>query len=451
MAKLWKAISRFFHVGHKKTVGQGRSRQQRISLSTQPKNDSRVQRDVFELAVELAALKQEIDGADQERETLERLLLPHKKRLQILLERYQPMRGFFESRDEQDNVELVVSRIERMESGVEEIDLRINAKRETIERLRNAHDGIIRQIMKRTQMRVNNMLEWDEQSLIDEAMVLPESLDIFEDQAVEIEDDMQAEQPSQDYGDCGDAVSFTSEDAEEQETIELMKRLGSLKQQRTELREEPTNGALVAGEIQALTEQINQLGDEIAIRGAPCVEGSIIFQDAHDKVEVADEQMSHIDPEHNMDDLSDVAIGAAHKATREYEGPGLFDGVSGIEEPGNDFLSDDERFETEAEKEERLQRLIQRVETWVVQLESSDEQPRDDADDDVLDLSFEGRDDLGSVAVGESDSVYNTATSDFAGMTLRCRIDSWNRISARQYLKLDAEAQRAHPRGIDPG
>jgi len=370
-------ICHFLDGSHVKTVEQDRLSQHNMPTQAQLRDDLRVQKEVFELTLELIALKQEIDDAEQEREKIEELLQPHKNRLRILVRRYRPMKMFFESQGEHDNVELVVSRIKRMESGVEEIDQLINAKNEMMEQLRSVRDGIVRTIIRRTQVRSikkHDQLELDGQSLITESMVLPDSLDTFEDQAAEIEDEMEAvavEQSHYTRSECDGAVTSTSEDARRHERIELIKRLGHLKLRRTDLEKHANTGAWVAEETEALTRQINRLGDEIAIRGTPCIEGNIIFQDNYEDRHNAAKSVSQDSLRSAMDEVSDRVAGPRHVIKNTYAGPGLFNGVVDIEVPGNNLLCGEDRFGTEAERARRIQRSINRVALWVSQLEDN--------------------------------------------------------------------------------
>lgn len=113
-----------------------------------------------------------------------------------------------------------------------------------------------------------------------------------------------------------------------------------------------------------------------------------------------------------------MAVGPLHETTKECADPGLFNDVLDIEAPEQMSHSDDERIETEAKKAERMQRAMDRMAVWVNQLEVDDERHQQNADEEIPDGKFEGMDKLESVFVGESDSVYNEDSSDFAGMTL---------------------------------
>ena len=456
MAAFSYAMSRFLYGGHDQPDELKPQDLYDTPCVAQPKDDPKMQKDVFKLTLELLALKQDIDDAEKAREQVGEVLLPHKKRLQILVERHQHIKTFFEVQDQQDNVQLVVARIEQFESGIEEVHRRMNASAEAVDGLRSVHDGIVRRLMGMTQIgltRKRKLSELDDLSLITERMIRPETVDAFEDQAAEVEGHMETEAAEQlfdrdDSDDCNDAFSFTSEDAEEQDRIELMERLGRLKFQRTTIKEELTARASAAEEIQALTRQINDLGDEIAIRGAPCVEGSIIFQDEFIGDENTTRDISRVHLREDINNVSDMAVGPSHETTKECASPGLFSDVPSIEAPEQMSQSDDGRFEPEAKKAERLQRARDRVTVWVNQLEVDDERQQQEGDEDIPDCKFEGMDRLESVIVGESDSVYNEDSSDFASMTIRCRIDSWNRICERQYLELDSDVQEAHPRGL---
>ena len=454
MAALTRAIRNFLHAHHDAPVSREAIGMHEGTPTSQNKNDPRLHMDVFELTLEMIALKQEIDSAELEQKKFRGILLPHRKRMQILVERYQALKIFFESQCQEENVKLVVSRIERMELGIQEIDGLLNAKTEAIDRLSSVHDSIVRTIMKRAQIRSFHMVDLvdlNEESLITEAMVLPDSLDTFENQAGEIEDDMKAEAADQRLYQCsesGYALPFTSEDEEDHERIDLMKRLGSLKWRRTELEERLPDHASLAGKIQALSREINELGDEIAIRGAPCVEGSIIFHDGCGNAVETTGQISEVQADQDMEDLAGSVINQSHKEIREYEGPGLFDGVTDIETPVNDPLSNSEMLETETEQRERVQRATKRAELWVSQLAVDAEQPLPDAEEMVLHIDPGHNEELKSIVVGESNSVYNTASSGFASVILRCRIDSWAKICERQYRELDPEAHAAHPRGV---
>ncbi|KAK5081117.1 hypothetical protein LTR24_008282 [Lithohypha guttulata] len=432
MAVFSQAIRRFLYGGHDEPVERKPYDRYKSLSSSQLKDDARLQKDVFMLTIELLALKQDIDDAEEERERIGGVLLPHRKRLQVLVERYQHMKTFFVSQDEEDNVELAVARINRLESGIEEIDQRLSTSAEAISQLRSVHDGIIRKMMKRTKMRSvrgRRPSGLDDQPLITERMIRRNSLEVIENQAAEVEDYIETEATEQllnDGEDNDDARSFTSEDAERQEKVELMKRLGQLKSQRTDLEEDPTAATFAADAIQTLTRQINDLGDEIAIRGTPCVEGSIIFQDEFDDCDSHAEQVSAVHIQDDVNNASDVAAGPSQEAILECAGPGLFNGVLDIEAPENMSQSGDEKIETDAKKAERMQRMIKRVAVWASQLEAGDEQLRCSSDKDIPDAKFEGVDQLQSIMVGESDSVYHEDSSDYA----------------------DPDVQEAHPRGL---
>ncbi|KAK5950752.1 hypothetical protein OHC33_008135 [Knufia fluminis] len=459
MTIIWQAICKSLGIDHDITAKQE-------PLEDQPQSriscDPRLHKDVFDLAIELIALKQEIDAAKGEQTRVEEYLLPHKTRFLVLLARYRSIRTYFQSLDDEVNLELVVSRIERMETGIEEIEREILAKEEAIERLKSVYDAIIRRIMKRTQLRpgrTHSRAGITEHSVVTETMVLSESLDTFEDQAMEIEDEMLAEAPEQCYQDRDeiddttdhdDAISFTSEDFEAKERVELFKELGQLKFQRSELKEDPTIEASAAEEIEALTKQINDLGDEIAIRGAPCIEGSIVWQNDYINEGETAQDVPQSPLEQDVDNVSGAAIAATHKATKEYTGPGLFDGVVDIEAPDDDSLSEEERFLTEAERIERFEKSVNKVKGWLNQLACAGKLHSPDAEGEVSNANFEGSNELEDVEWGETNSEYLPGSSDFAGVTLRCRIDSWSRICERFYRELDSEGQAAHPRGTSP-
>ncbi|KAK5945336.1 hypothetical protein PMZ80_002540 [Knufia obscura] len=462
MTIIWQAICKHLRVDHEENVERGSSGQHAGTPQSDINGDLRLHKDVFDLTLELIALKQEIDAAEDERRRVEEYLLPHKTRLLDLLERHQPLRTYLESHVEQENVELIATRIERMETGIEEIEREIDAKHEATERLRSVHDGIIRKIMRRTaSLRlacVHSSAETSAQSLITETMVLAESLDTFEEQAAELEDEIMAQvaqQTYQDHTDNDDAVSFTSEDFDAKERIELMKTLGHLQCRRSELEEDPSASASAAEELALLTRQINDVGDQIAIRGAPCVEGSLIFINEYlqNEYEGGDDTAQHIYQAslgQDMNDVSDQATGPAHKATKEYAGPGLFDGVVGIEAPDDDSLSEEERFLTEAERIERFEKSVNKVKGWLNQLACAGKLHSPDAEGEVSNANFEGSNELEDVEWRETNSEYLPGSSDFAGVTLRCRIDSWSRICERFYRELDSEGQAAHPRGTSP-
>jgi len=450
MAVFSHALRRFLFGGHEPFEHKPHDHDGPASAS-QLQHDARVHKDVFLLTLELLALKQDIEDAEQEQHQVGEVLLPHKRRLQVLIERYQHMKTFFESRNEEDNLELVVARIKRMESGIEEIDQQMGSSAEAIEKLRSVHDGIVRKIMRTAQIRSvrrTRPSESGNRSLITERMMRRDDIQKYEKQAAEIEEDMEAEASERfppDSDDSGDALSFTSENAEEQERIELQIMLGRLRTQRAELEHHP--GSSAAGEIDALTHQIIDLGDEIAIRGTPCVKGSLIFKDDFDASKDNGERMV-VNVSEDVNSVSDLAAGPPQEVCKELTGPGLFDGVVDIEVPENRGGSDDETTEMESKKAERMKRAMKRVATWVSQLEADDKGPQSDANHNVLDDNFEGMDKLDSVMVGESDSVYNQDLTDFTSVILRCRIDSWYRICERHYQTLDAAVQVMHPRGM---
>lgn len=88
MAAFSQAIRRFLYGGHDQPVEHKPQDPCETTCVAQPKDDPKVQKDVFKLTLELLAPKQDIDDTEKEREQVGEVLLPHKKRLQIFVERH---------------------------------------------------------------------------------------------------------------------------------------------------------------------------------------------------------------------------------------------------------------------------------------------------------------------------------------------------------------------------
>lgn len=299
--------------------------------------------EVYELAVELATLKQQMDVAEGEENSKLQILVPHKQRLVDVRMGSFPIIDFYEQIDNEEaatNVDLLKGRDQECQDAIHEIDEQIAVMARNKQNRARHFDDIVSRIARAVNVPAIDQPQKEEKQVLTETMIAPEMLDGAEEQIAQFEAMVEAQQAEQEQpwnAEGADVISCTSEQLEGLERQDYMRQYADLKIRKRELEEAP-NASEMQQQIDELHQQILLTCDELAIRRIPCRNGSII-QDEDD----GNSSVGYVPRDGQWQLHSNVSMQEADEADnitqQEYSGPGSFDNAPPhIERPRSESL-----------------------------------------------------------------------------------------------------------------
>ncbi|KAK5945331.1 hypothetical protein PMZ80_002535 [Knufia obscura] len=388
--------------------------------------------EVYELAIELMTLKQRSDMVEQEHAIKLQVLEPHRQRLVSSKSRGLALLQRCESIDDEDvvhNIDLLRLRDQGLQEAIDHVDNDIQRMSELRSQLKSTLDALSCRMMQLLNLRTPETNLIDSSQVITEDMILPSDLDAAELETEELE----AVMAELDNQADGEAVTFSSEDADAMERQSFVRQYAALRAQKADP-EQSADAMHMQQDIQELHQQLLMVCDELAIRGIPCRDGCIIHKQDDDADSVGyaprDDQW-----EFDANTVTQEHLEDEHRSVKENVGQGLFENApSHIERPRADSRFEDERWLSSAELRQMLDASCERVRRWREDLDYSEDQAEQDLPTSDVEHMKSALEHLRDMEVGSNWSMPDREpmTAEEAQQST-AQIEAWARIARRNF------------------
>lgn len=432
----------------------------RISQDTSAQADLEKWKRGYSLACDMVVLMMQQKEMEHKQAARLKVLLPHKDRCSAMLKRNTDLLNHFKAtlaykpndEDAEWNVETLEMWGKDQERNLRLIDDAVKGRTDEVKALQEKLDQLLQEVVDLAKINVvasDPIEETIENLVVKEDMFPLLTLDMIEGEHKK----MKVARPS--YPDLDffdDDRSLTSEEIRDSQKQETLHEFMMLKNRLRTLQEEDADGN--RNEIESLTKQIYEFGEELCLIGVACKDGSMVYDYVVDPGSTNQRAFSEVFPNFNR------AQAAAKRNNDEavedvYQGPGLFDNISNssIEKPATRHEGENERYIVGEELAELKQKIRERVNRWqgsiedaTILSESKSESEPEQKNDNASPLVRDGLESLASVILGETLEEYDEIPKVATKVIDRCGIDAWNRRTDRLFADLPQEAQNAHPR-----